>query len=91
LYKIAISFCKSTLRRKSRMILDEMIIDEAEPELTGYVQVTAVLPVNAIILEKFSKRLLQFIAKHRRSTTSLCSCYWREGKQDIPLRITQTV
>jgi hypothetical protein len=30
MYEIAISFCESTLRRKSRMILDE-----ADPELTG--------------------------------------------------------
>jgi hypothetical protein len=65
-----------------------MILDEAEPELTGYVHVTAVLPVNSVILKKFSKRLRQFIAKYRTSATSLCSYYWREGKQGVSLRIT---
>jgi hypothetical protein len=65
-----------------------MILDEAEPELTGYVQVTAVLPVNAVILKRFSKSLRQFIAKYRISTASLCSYYCHEGKQDISLRIT---
>jgi hypothetical protein len=48
-----------------------MILDEAEPELTGYVHVTAMLPVNAVILKKFSKRLRQFIAKYRTSNLLL--------------------
>jgi hypothetical protein len=43
-----------------------MILDEAEPELTGYVHATAVLPVNAVILKKFSKGLRQFLDKYRR-------------------------
>jgi len=38
-----------------------MIRVEAEPELTGYVHVTAVLPVNFVILKKFSIRLYQFM------------------------------
>jgi hypothetical protein len=58
LYKIAIRFCESRLRRKSRMILDE-----AEPEVTAYVHVTAVLPVNVVILTRISKRLRQFIGE----------------------------
>jgi len=65
-----------------------MIHDEAEPEPTGYVHVMAVLPINVVILKRFSKRLRQFIAKYRTSTVSLCSYYRHEGKQDISLRIT---
>jgi len=65
-----------------------MIVNEAEPELKRYVHVTAVLPINVVILTRFSKRLRQFIAKYRTSTASLYSYYWREGKQDISLRIT---
>jgi hypothetical protein len=65
-----------------------MILDEAEPELTRYVHVTAVVPVNVVILMGINKRLRQFIAKYRRSTASLCLYYWREGKQHKSLRIT---
>jgi len=65
-----------------------MILDEAEPQLTGYVHVTAVLPVNVVIRKRFSIRLRQFIAKYRTNTAPLCSFYWREGKQDISMRIT---
>jgi hypothetical protein len=48
-----------------------MIVNEAEPELKRYVHVTAVLPINVVILTRFSKRLRQFIAKYRTSTASL--------------------
>lgn len=65
-----------------------MILDEAEPELTGHVHVTAVLTINVITLKRFSKRLRQFIVKYRTSIVSLYSYYWREGKRDISLRIT---
>ena len=65
-----------------------MILDEAVPEGTGYVHVTAVLPVNVVVLTRISNRLRHFVAKYRRSAASLCSYYWREGKQHNSLRIT---